>query len=118
MPAATERPPTDAAAGRCHPARWAEPRPGPGLLGLAVAALVGGTAAASWTLSTWLAYHESDLRRSGANATDACPADLARAAPYRSPAASCQIATAEAVGELPKIIEGRRDGIALYFVDY
>ena len=42
-------------AGRCHAARWAEPTPVPSVLGLVVAAMIGATAAGSWTLSTWIA---------------------------------------------------------------
>ena len=41
--------------GRCHAALWAKPEPRPSVLGLVVAAIIGATAAGSWTLSAWLA---------------------------------------------------------------
>jgi len=134
MSEAPERPPPAAAAvpchparraETCHPARWAEPLPGPNLLGLVVAALVGGTAAASWSLSAWLVYHEGDLRQSRSHALAACPAnsaaspaDLTETAQYRAPAVPCSTASAAAVGDVPKTIERRRHGIGLYFAVY
>jgi hypothetical protein len=41
--------------GPCHAVLWAEPTAGPSALGLVVAALIGATAAGSWSLSAWIA---------------------------------------------------------------
>lgn len=44
------------APGAIHPASWSRPVARPSLLGLIVAAIIGGTAAFSWSLSTWIAF--------------------------------------------------------------
>ncbi len=125
MPGVPGQPPPAAAAGRCHPARWAEPLPAPGPLGLAVAALVGATAAASWTLAAWHLHHADARHQAPSHIRAACPAtsaahpaELAGAAQYRAPVVPCSTGAAKEIGDLPPIIERRRHGIGLYFVTY
>ena len=55
-------------------------RPSP--LGLVVAAIVGGTAAASWTLSTWITFSQTAERHGSTELADAAAFDVP---PVRSP---------------------------------
>lgn len=59
------------APGRCHRASWSGPTQRPSPLGLVVAAIIGGTAALSWSLSTLITVNQTAGRQHAVIEADA-----------------------------------------------